>query len=114
MKRPILGFIAITVALMIVFAPGPSRGDRGMHSHLGENFRAGRILAPTLDATDVTDQDVGRLIHNPGSRLLAVFIAGIALTASFRPIFILTESPAHGALSTMGSRGSRGPPSTLF
>lgn len=110
-KRSVFGFIATAVAIMILFSPGPSGGDGGTDSQFGQGFRVGRIMAPAFDASDVKDQDVGKLIRDPRPTLLVGLIVELAFTTLFRLIVALTESPCgHWLLPALGSRPSRAPP----
>jgi hypothetical protein len=114
-KRPVFGFIATVVALMIVFAPGPTRRDGQTNPQLDRTLRAGRVLAPAFDASDVRDPDFGKLIRDRGPTLLLAFIVAVAVATLPRGIFTCTESPpGFWLLSAVGSRGSRAPPSILL
>jgi hypothetical protein len=111
-KRPILGFIATAVALMILFAPGPSGADGQARSHFGRTFRAGRVLAPAFDAIDIRDQDIGKLSRDSAPTLLVAPVVGPALITLFRRIFTLTEPPCgRWLLRPLHAGLSRAPPS---
>jgi hypothetical protein len=115
MKRSVFGFIATVLVIMIVFAPRPWRSDAVADPGGGPNLRVGQVLAPAFDATDLKDQDLGKLIRDPGPTLLLACIVGVIATMFLRLLFIPAPTILCGRSSPAADRrGSRAPPLILL
>jgi hypothetical protein len=115
MKRSVFGFIATVLVIMIVFAPRPWRSDAVADPGGGANLRVGQVLAPTFDATDLKDQDLGKLIRDPGPTLLLACIVGVVAAMFRRLLFTAAPSVLCGiSIPAADWRGSRAPPLILL
>ena len=111
MKR--IGFRAgaIAIALVVVFAPGPSGRDASKGPDRSSEPLIGRALAPTIDAGDVREQETSRMTRAPIRALWAVCLLVLIALGVRRRVFLLVDPPRRRRSAiAVSTNGCRAPP----
>jgi hypothetical protein len=114
MRKAGLGYIAVALALVVVFAPRPWGADDASGKGGDGGLLISRALAPTIDAVDVREQESARSTRAAAPTLWMVCLLAIIVGGLHRKAFFLIDPPSRRRLVVgAGTRGCRAPPLSL-
>ena len=108
MRRKVLGYAALAIAIALVFAPRPTGRDDITSSEYGSLFS--RVLAPTVDDVDVRERNVTRATTETAPLWLALFVVLLAYRSPKLLYLLLEPRPSRLRRDPVAGRGCRAPP----
>jgi len=111
MGRRGFGFVALTLSIVVVFAPRPAGAKVPSSPGAARGWLAGRVLAPAIDAATLRESASQKPISDPITPhwwLCVIAAAGLGIRRwAFEPI----DPPKRRCLvSAVAARGCRAPP----
>ena len=114
MRRAGLGYAALALALVVVFAPRPWGSEDSLRTSGESGILISRALAPTIDAASIRERDSGRAMRDPVTALWIVCLLAVAVGAQRWRAFALIDPPSRRWLDAgVAIRGCRAPPLSL-
>lgn len=114
MRRASFGYVALALAIVVVFAPRPLGGGESSRADGDGGLLIGRALAPAIDAVNIREQDSARSMREPAPAFWMVCLPALTMIGLARRAFSLIDPPSRRRLvAAVGSRGCRAPPPSL-
>lgn len=114
MRRAAFGYVALALALVVVFAPPPSGADGAPREGGAGGKLIGRALAPTIDTVDVREQDTARSVRDSVPLLWMVCLLALSLASPRRRTATPTDPSFRSSpFAASKGRGCRAPPLSL-
>ena len=114
MRRASFGYVALALAIVVVFAPRPLGGGESSRADGDGGLLIGRALAPAIDAVNIREQDSARSMRQPAPAFWMVCLPALAMIGlALRAFSLIDPSCRRRLVATVGSRGCRAPPPSL-
>ena len=111
MRRKGLGYVALAVSTVFVFAPRPA-GDGSSSAGAESESLFSRVLAPTVDTVDVRERNTARVLAQTAPLWLALLVALVFLPRLLAFFSLPTARPRRLRDRSTSSHGCRAPPGT--
>ena len=111
MRRNGLGYGALAVSIVFVFAPRPAGGSSSLVGAENESLFS-RVLAPTVDTVDVRERNAARAVAQTAPLWLVLSVAFVALPRLLALFSLPARRPRRPRDRGDSSHACRAPPVT--